>query len=86
MASSEVAQCQADMAVTAKLVDDILDALSAVPAMFGDQTWQGPPADEWAADWSARKNQLATLLHAVLAEQPRLIARAEEAERRKLAS
>jgi hypothetical protein len=86
MAPSEAAQCQADMAATAKVVNDILLALGAVPPMFGNQTWQGTAADQWAAGWNARRIQLMTLLHAVLAEQPRLIARLEEMERRKLAS
>ncbi|MFC4588876.1 hypothetical protein [Sphaerisporangium corydalis] len=86
MAPSEAAQCQADMAAAAKVVHDILRALGSVPPMFGDQTWQGLAADDWAAGWNARRNQLTTLLHAVLAEQPHLVARLEEAERRKLAS
>jgi hypothetical protein len=54
--------------------------------MFGDHTWQGPAADRWAAGWSARRTQLTRLFDAVLAEQPHLIARVEEAERRKTAS
>ncbi|WP_424528722.1 hypothetical protein ACOZ38_03230 [Sphaerisporangium viridialbum] len=86
MAPSEAAQCQADMIAAAKVVNDILRALGTVPPLFGDHTWQGPSADQWASGWNARRAQLVTLLNAVLAEQPQLIARLEEAERRKLAS
>ncbi|MGI5161722.1 hypothetical protein [Microbispora sp. CA-102843] len=86
MTSPESAECRADMAAAATAVREILNALTAVPPMFGDHTWQGPAADRWAADWSARRTQLTRLLDAVLAEQPRLIARVEEAERRKVAS
>jgi hypothetical protein len=86
MAPSEAAQCQADMAAAAELVHDLLRALATVPPMFGTQTWHGVAADQWAAGWNARRGQLVTLLHTVLAEQPRLVARLEEAERRKLAS
>ncbi|MEU7696518.1 hypothetical protein [Microbispora hainanensis] len=86
MTSSEIVECRADMAATATAVREILQALTAVPAMFGDHTRQGPAADRWAAGWNARKTQLTRLFDAVLAEQPRLIARVEEAERRKAAS
>jgi hypothetical protein len=74
------------MEAAAVAVREVLDALGSVPQMFGDHTWQGLPADQWAADWNARKAQLSALLNAVLEEQPHLIARVEEAERRKLAS
>ncbi|MEW9530392.1 hypothetical protein [Microbispora sp. NPDC049125] len=74
------------MEAAAVAVRKILDALGSVPQMFGDHTWQGQPADTWAADWNARKAQLSAPLNAVLEEQPHLIARVEEAERRKLAS
>ena len=86
MVPSEAAQCQVDMAAAATAVDDILQALAAVPPMFGDHTWQGPAADTWAAGWNARRSRLTTLLHAVLAEQPHLIARQHEAGRHGLAS
>lgn len=86
MAPSEAVQCQADMAAAAKLVNEILSALGAVPPMFGGTTWQGVPADQWAIGWHARRTQLTTLLHAILAEQPHLVARLQQAERRRLAS
>ncbi|OPG13601.1 hypothetical protein [Microbispora sp. GKU 823] len=86
MTTSEIAECRADMAAAATAVRDVLQALTAVPAMFGDHTWQGQAADRWAAGWNTRKTQLTRLFDAVLAEQPRLIARVEEAERRKAAS
>lgn len=86
MTSPEIAECRADMAAAATAVQEILQALTAVPVMFGDQTWQGPPADRWAAGWNTRRTQLTRLFDAVLTEQPRLIARVEEAERRKAAS
>ncbi|MEU8173277.1 hypothetical protein AB0C14_10410 [Microbispora hainanensis] len=86
MTSSEIVERRADMAATATAVREILQALTTVPAMFGDHTWQGPAADRWAAGWNARKTQLTRLFDAVLAEQPELIARVEEAERRKAAS
>lgn len=85
MPSPEIVQCRADMAATAAAVHEVLDALGAVPGMFGDATWKGPAADRWAADWNARKAQLSALLHAVLREQPHLVARLEEAARRKAA-
>ncbi|RGA04167.1 hypothetical protein DI270_015775 [Microbispora triticiradicis] len=74
------------MAAAGAAARDILDALGAVPPMFGDHTWQGPAADQWAAGWQARKVQLTKLLDAVLTEQPHLVARVEEAERRRAAS
>ncbi|WP_169951606.1 hypothetical protein [Microbispora sp. H11081] len=86
MTSSEIAECRADMAVAATAVREVLQALTAVPTMFGDRTWQGQAADRWAAGWNARRAQLTRLLDAVLTEQPHLIARVEEAERRKAAS
>ncbi|GAA0361208.1 hypothetical protein GCM10009530_08330 [Microbispora corallina] len=86
MAPSELAECRADLAAAAAAVREILDALGAVPPLMGDRTWQGPPADRWAAGWNVRRNRLTALLHAVLAEQPHLIARQEEAERRATAS
>lgn len=86
MTSPEIAECRADMAAAATAVREILQVLSAVPALFGDHTWQGPAADRWAAGWNARRTQLTRLFDAVLAEQPHLIARVEEAERRKAAS
>ncbi|MEZ0071469.1 hypothetical protein [Planotetraspora sp. GP83] len=86
MAPSELVACKADMAEAARAADEILRALGAVPPMFGDKTWQGLAAESWAASWNARKTQLTTLLNAVLAEQPHLVARVEEAERRKVAS
>ncbi|GII64128.1 hypothetical protein Skr01_42130 [Sphaerisporangium krabiense] len=86
MAASEAAQCQADMAAATQVVHDILRALGAVPPMFGDHTWRGGAADQWAEGWNHRKAQLTELLYAVLAEQPHLIARLSEAERRMLAS
>ncbi|KAA9376456.1 hypothetical protein F5972_23890 [Microbispora cellulosiformans] len=86
MTAPEIAECRADMAAAATAARDILDALGAVPPMFGDHTWQGTAADLWAADWLARKVQLTTLLDAVLTEQSHLVARAEEAERLRAAS
>ncbi|RCG31552.1 hypothetical protein DQ384_08205 [Sphaerisporangium album] len=74
------------MAATAQVVHDILRALGTVPPMFGDHTWQGGAADQWADGWQRRKAQLTALLYAVLAEQPHLIARLSEAERHGLAS
>ncbi|WP_433499365.1 hypothetical protein ACQP1K_03145 [Sphaerimonospora sp. CA-214678] len=71
------------MTATAAAVREVLDALGAIPGMFGDATWRGPAADHWAADWNARKSQLIALLHAVLSEQPRLVARVEEGTRRR---
>ncbi|MBO4272122.1 hypothetical protein [Microbispora triticiradicis] len=86
MTAPEIAECRADMAAATAAARDILDALGAVPPMFGDHTWQGPAADQWAAGWQARKAQLTKLLDAVLTEQPHLVARVEEAERRRAAS
>ena len=85
MQPSPVAQCRADMAEVADAAGEILQALAAVPPLFGDATWHGAAADRWAADWYARYARLVRLLHDVLAEQPHLIARLEEAERRKVA-
>ncbi|GIH69038.1 hypothetical protein [Sphaerimonospora thailandensis] len=85
MPSPEVVQCRTDMAAAAAAVHEVLDALGAVPGVFGDATWKGPAADRWAADWNARKSQLTALLHAVLSEQPHLVARLEEATRRRAA-
>jgi hypothetical protein len=86
LASSDVAECMADMAESAKAVREILQAIGAVPQMFGDQTWQGPSADQWAAHWNARRGRLTTLLNAILDEQPHIIARLQEAASRNVAT
>ncbi|MFC6079717.1 hypothetical protein [Sphaerisporangium aureirubrum] len=85
MPPSESAQCRADMGEVGAAAGDILRALGAVPPLFGDRTWHGAAADQWAADWYARYGRLVRLLHDVLAEQPHLIARQEDAERRTVA-
>ncbi|GAA1505729.1 hypothetical protein GCM10009677_42640 [Sphaerisporangium rubeum] len=84
MEPSPVEQCRADMAEVADAAGEILQALAAVPPLFGEPTWHGAAADRWAADWYARYAVLVRLLHDVLAEQPHLITRLEEAERRKV--
>ncbi|GII80735.1 hypothetical protein Sru01_57170 [Sphaerisporangium rufum] len=86
MPSPDAARCRADMAAVARATHEILAAVAAVPPLLGHRTWHGSPADVWAADWTARGARLTALLHAVLAEQPRLIARVEAAEHRGLAS
>jgi hypothetical protein len=80
MPASEIADCRADMAAVTVAVNEILGALGAVPPLFGNQTWQGLSADQWAALWNARRHQLTALLDAVAAEQPQIIARLEKAQ------
>ncbi|MFI6511659.1 hypothetical protein ACIBCT_28990 [Streptosporangium sp. NPDC050855] len=79
MTPADLAQCRADMSAVTTAMNEILEALRAVPPLFGKETWQGSSADAWSDEWNARRAHLLSLLDAVAKEQQAIVTRIEKA-------
>lgn len=69
--------CRADMRAVTAAATQIEQALDHAAQLVNRETWTGPPADRWSAEFIARVRAVKALLSNVEAEQQRLIQRSE---------
>lgn len=73
LAAEEIASARADMATLSAAAEAISTAISNARQWMNGQTWNGPAADAWMADWEAQFRDLQSLLGALPAAESRVI-------------
>jgi hypothetical protein len=69
--------CRQAMARVSAAAQEIREAIDSAVRLVGPQTWAGPPADRWSAEFAARVSAIKRLLDELPAEQRRLIEKAQ---------
>jgi hypothetical protein len=73
MAEDDAKEVMARLQPVFGMIDSVREALGSAKGLVGRPTWYGPKADQWGADWDARRGDIERFLTAAEEECRRMI-------------